>query len=130
MNQATRIVETTAAPQPSGTYSQAVVAPPFVFLAGQGPFEPKSRTLVAGDTETQLRAVMANLEAVARAAGGSLADAVRFGVYLRDLDDMPVVNRIFEELLMPPYPARTTIQSSLTRFDVEVDAVLYLPPNP
>jgi 2-iminobutanoate/2-iminopropanoate deaminase len=70
---------------------------------------------------------MENLEAVARAAGSSLADTVRFGVFLRDLSDLAVVNEVFEDLLSPPYPARTTVQSNLTRFDVEVDAVLYAP---
>ena len=104
---------------------QAAVAGPFVFLAGQGPFEPGTRALVEGNTEQQLRAVMRNLEAVAAAAGSSLKDAVRFGVYLRELADMPVVNRVFAELFDPPYPARTTIQSELVRFSVEVDAVLY-----
>lgn len=120
-------VQTENAPKPGGTYSQAVVAPPFIYLAGQGPFDPHTRELVEGDTETQLRAVMRNLQAVAEAAGSTLEDAVRFGVYLRNLEDMGIVNKVFTELLNPPYPARTTIHSALERFSVEVDAVLYAP---
>lgn len=123
-------ITTTDSPEPSGAYSQAVSAPPFVFLSGQGPFNAGTRELVQGDTETQLRAIMGNLDAVARAAGGSLADAVRFGVFLRDLDDLPLVNKVFEEVLAPPFPARTTVQSNLTRFRVEVDAVLVIAPRP
>lgn len=121
------VISTERAPTPSGIYSQAVVAPPFIFLAGQGPFDPDTRQVVGEDTHTQLRVVMTNLQAVAEAAGSSLDEAVRFGVYLRDLADMPAVNEVFSELFSKPYAARTTIQSDLKRFRVEVDAVLYLP---
>ena len=121
-----KAISTPLAPAPSGIYSQAVVAPPFIFLSGQGPFEPATRELVQGDTEAQLRAVMKNLEAVADAAGSSLRDAVRFGVYLSNLAEVGIVNKVFEEVFDPPYPARTTIQSTLTRFNVEVDCVLYM----
>jgi 2-iminobutanoate/2-iminopropanoate deaminase len=125
MRHATPVL-TEKAPRPSGAYSQAVVAPPFVFLSGQGPFDA-AKNLVEGGIEAELRAVMANLKAVAEAVGCSLQDAVRFGVYLRDLADMPTVNQVFEEMLSPPFPARTTIQSDLTRFRVEADCVLYAP---
>lgn len=120
-------VTTPKAPKPSGVYSQAVTAGPFIFLSGQGPFDATTRELVQGDTDLQLRVVMRNLEAVAAAAGSSLSDAVRFGVFLRDLADLAVVNEVFQELFEPPFAARTTVQSDLTRFAVEVDAVLYAP---
>jgi 2-iminobutanoate/2-iminopropanoate deaminase len=119
-------VFTAEAPEPSGTYSQAVIAPPFIFLAGQGPIDPKTQQLVDGDTESQLRLVMRNLASVAVAAGSSLGQAIRFGVFLRRADDVQVVNRVFAELLTNPYPARTTVQSDLP-FSVEVDAILYAP---
>ncbi len=120
-------VSTTLVPSPSGAYSQAAIAGPFIFLAGQGPFDPTSREIVGIDIESQLRRVVANLEAVAIESRSTLAHAVRFGVYLRALSDAGIVNRVFEELLSPPFASRTTIQSDLTRFLVEVDAVLYHP---
>jgi 2-iminobutanoate/2-iminopropanoate deaminase len=62
---------------------------------------------------------------VAEAAGGSLADAVRVGVYLRDMDDFAAMNTVYAEFFTEPYPARTTIQSSL-KISIEVDCVLEL----
>jgi reactive intermediate/imine deaminase len=83
-------------------------------------------TLVAGDIEAEVRQVFRNLAAVAAAAGATLADTVRFTVFLTDLGDFAVVNRVMEEVLQPPYPARVTVQvSALPKgARVEVDAIL------
>jgi 2-iminobutanoate/2-iminopropanoate deaminase len=76
--------------------------------------------------EAQARQVFANLDAVARAAGGSLASAVRVGVYLTSLDLFDEMDAIYRTLFVDPLPARTTIQSALVGFDIEADAVVYL----
>jgi 2-iminobutanoate/2-iminopropanoate deaminase len=122
---AKRVIETDAAAAPGGPYSQAVVAGNLVFLAGQGPIEPDG-TQVTGSFEEQARRTFANLAAVADAAGSSLDDAVRVGVYLRDMANFATMNEVYEEFIRKPHPARTTIQSDLPGFEIEVDAVLPL----
>src|SRR4051794_14057133 len=77
-------ISTADAPAPSGAYSQGIAAGGLLFLAGQGPFD-SAGDLVDGSIEAQVRQVFANLDAVARAAGATLNDAVRVGVYLSDL---------------------------------------------
>ena len=57
-------------------------------------------------------------------AGGSLSRAVRVGVYLRDLADFDEMDAAYREHFDAPLPARTTIQSDLVGFDVEIDAVV------
>ena len=74
--------------------------------------------------EDQARQTFRNLEAVATAAGASLADAVRVGVYLRDMANFAVMNKVYAEFLREPMPVRTTIQSNLPGFDIEVDAII------
>jgi 2-iminobutanoate/2-iminopropanoate deaminase len=69
---------------------------------------------------------VANLAAVAEAAGGSLANAVRVGAYLSDLAHFDEFDRVYRELFAAPRPARTTIQTALVDFDVEIDAVVWL----
>jgi 2-iminobutanoate/2-iminopropanoate deaminase len=118
-------ISTPDAAPPGGAYSQAVAAGDLLFLAGQGPFHPDGQRL-AGTFDEQMRLTLANLEAVARAGGGSLADAVRVGVYLRDMSDFAAMDAIFREVMPEPRPARTTIQTALPGFDVEIDAVLFL----
>ena len=120
-----RPIETTSAPPPGGPYSQAIAAGDLVFLAVQGPFKPSGEK-VEGPFEEQARQTFRNLAAVAEAAGGSLADAVRVGVFLRDMENFPAMNDVYRAFFPEPPPARTTIQSNLPGFEIEVDAVLLI----
>jgi 2-iminobutanoate/2-iminopropanoate deaminase len=118
-----RPLSTDRAPAPTGPYSQAIAGGGFVFLAGQGPTAPDG-TPIDGSFEEQARQTFANLRALAEAAGGSLADAVRVGVYLHDMADFATMNEVYREFFPEPLPARTTIQSDLPGFAVEADAIL------
>jgi 2-iminobutanoate/2-iminopropanoate deaminase len=120
-----RAISTPGAPAPSGGYSQGILAEPFLFLSGQGPFD-QAGELVDGSIEAQVRQVFANLQAVAEAAGASLAQAVRVGVYLSDLEHFETMDRVYREIFGEPRPARTTIQSDIVGFDVEADAVILI----
>ena len=113
------------APPQAGPYSHAVRSGNLVFLAGQGPFDPATGG-IPETFEGQGRQTLENLAMVARAAGTSLAHAIRVGVYLRTMDDFPVLNTVYAEFFCEPYPARTTIQSNMN-ITVEIDAVLELP---
>jgi reactive intermediate/imine deaminase len=112
------------APPQAGPYSHAVQTGNLVFLAGQGPFDPSGGPRPE-TFEEQARLTFRNLATVAEAVGGSLADAVRVGVYLKDMDDFAAMNAVYAEFFSEPYPARTTIQSSM-KISIEVDAVLEL----
>jgi 2-iminobutanoate/2-iminopropanoate deaminase len=120
-----RIVATERAPAPSGAYSQAVAAGQLIFLAGQGPFRPDGHQ-VKGGFEPQARQAFANLAAVAEAAGGSLADAVRVGVFLREMENFDAMDALYRDFFPEPRPARTTVQSNLPGFAIEVDAILLI----
>jgi reactive intermediate/imine deaminase len=113
------------APQPSGGYSQGIVAGGFLHLAGQGPFDASGNR--AGTTiAEQVRQVLENLDAVARAAGGSLQNAVRCGMYISSMAHFDEMDAEYRRFFSDPMPARTTIQSDLVGFDVEGDAVVWL----
>ncbi len=122
------IVSTPAAPAAIGPYSQAVKTGLVVFTSGQIGLDPKSGELVGGDFEAQVRQAFANLDAVARAAGGSLAHAVKFSLFLTDLSKFATVNQIMSELVPKPYPARSTVGvASLPKGALfEVEAILVL----
>ena len=121
-------IATDRAPAAIGPYSQAVRAGRTVYLSGQIPLDPVSGALVAGDIGAQTRRCFDNLAAVAEAAGGSLADAVRIGIYLVDLGHFAAVNAVMAEYFAAPYPARATVGvAALPRgAAVEIEAVLVL----
>ncbi len=122
------IISTDKAPAAIGPYSQAVRAGNTVYFSGQIPLDPATGQLVQGDIAVQTRRVFDNLAAVAEAAGGSLADVVRVGIYVTDLANFATVNAVMAEYCMEPYPARSTIQvSALPKgAEVEVDAVMVI----
>jgi 2-iminobutanoate/2-iminopropanoate deaminase len=113
------------APQPSGGYSQAIVAGGFLYLSGQGPYDADGERVGTTIAE-QVRQVLENLDAVARAAGGSLQNAVRCGMYISDMAHFDEMDAEYRRFFSEPMPARTTIQSDLVAFDVEGDAVVWL----
>ena len=129
-NDRRRIIHTDAAPAAIGAYSQGVQVDNTVYLSGQIPLDPHTMELVSGDFKAQARQVLANLQAVAGAAGGSLQDAVKLTAYLTDLADFAALNEVMEETLSEPYPARAAIQAAALprNADVEIDAVLWLEP--
>lgn len=122
------VITTDLAPQAIGTYSQAVKVGTTVYLSGQIALDPQTMTMVQGDTEAEVRRVFDNLQAVARAAGGSLDDMVKLNVFLVDLANFALVNEVMAEYFQQPYPARVAIGVAALPRDanVEMDGVLEL----
>jgi reactive intermediate/imine deaminase len=122
------IIHTEQAPAAIGPYSQAVRIGDTVYLSGQIPLLPSTGVMLEGGVEAQARQVFENMRAVCTAAGGSLADIARLGIFLTDLGDFAAVNAVMAEYFSAPYPARSTVQvSALPRgAQVEVDAILVL----
>ena len=122
------IVSTSAAPAAIGPYSQGVKTGLVVFLSGQVGLDPATKELVSNVFEDQVRQAFGNLAAVAKASGGSLANAVKLTLFLTDLDKFAKVNEIMAELVPQPFPARSTIGvASLPKgAQFEVEAILVL----
>ena len=121
------VIRTSNAPQPVGVYSQAIVAHGFLFVAGQGPINPQTNQLELGDIRSETRRVLENIKAILEAAGTSLKNAVRMGVFLADLNDFQAMNEVFCEFFPVDPPARTTVGCALPRIKVEIDCIALLP---
>lgn len=121
------IIHTDNAPAAVGTYSQAVKVDKTVYISGQIGLDPNTMTLAEGFA-AQANQVMSNIEAICQAAGGSLADVVKFNVSLTDLADFNALNEIFVARLTAPYPARAAVQvAALPKGAVvEIEAILFI----
>ena len=84
--------------------------------------------LAGKDMRVQISQVFDNLQAVARAAGGTLAHVVKLNIFLTDLDHFPLVNEVMSEYFAKPYPARAAIGvAALPKgAGVEMDAIMHL----
>ena len=120
-----KIIISKDAPAPIGPYSQAIQAGDFVFCSGQIPLDPKTGQLVTGDIAVQTRRIMENLEAVLTASGSSLARTVKLTVYLTNLGDFEVLNKVLAERFPKEPPARAVVQVSALpkNASVEMDLI-------
>ena len=125
-------VHTDQAPAAIGPYSQAVHFGHLLFVSGTLPVDPRTGQLVGGDIEAQSRQVFRNLAAIAEAAGGQLADAVKVTVFLTDLGDFQRLNGVYREWFGEPFPARSTVQVAALPLGapLEVEAIIALAPSP
>ncbi|MEG3591693.1 MAG: RidA family protein [Pseudomonadota bacterium] len=123
-----KIIKTDQAPEAIGTYSQAVNVSGVVYLSGQIPLDPKTMELETGDFELQIKRVFDNLSAVAEAAGGDLSKIVKLNIFLQDLSNFSIVNKVMSEYFDSPYPARAVVGVNDLPKDasVEMDAIMQL----
>ena len=120
------VIQTEEAPKAIGPYSQGIRirAGELLFLSGQIPLTPTGE-VVSGDIESQTRQVLKNLEAVLAAGGSSLNQVLKTTVYLKNLDDFPRMNAVYERFFRDKPPARSTVEvSRLPRqVGIEVDVI-------
>jgi len=123
-----QIISTSAAPAAIGIYSQAVRVGNTIWVSGQIPLDPKTKELVAGDIEAQVRQVFENLKAIVAAAGATFDDVVKATVFLIDLSHFALVNKVMAEYFREPYPARAAVGvAALPRgAQVEVECIVAL----
>ena len=121
------IISTPNAPAAIGTYSQAVRVGDTVYLSGQIGLDPHSMQMLEG-IDAQIVRVFDSLQAVAEAAGGSLADVVKLNVFLTDLANFAKVNEVMARYFSQPFPARAAVGvKELPRGAlVEADGIMFL----
>ncbi len=111
-------------PKPVGPYNQAIVAGNTIYVAGQGPIDPRTGKLVAGSFEDEAVQTIENIMAILQAANFSLGDVVKVTVYLADLGDFAKLNEIYKRYFAEPYPARATVGAQLLfNTKIEVDCI-------
>lgn len=119
---------------PTTGFTDAAKPPPIVqairfgnmlFVSGQGPLDPQTKTVVAGGIEDQTRQTLANLKNVLAEAGASFANVVNMRVILRDTTDFPRFNEVFRDVLDGEKVTRTCVGGTPHRagVNVEIDCV-------
>jgi len=123
-----KTISTDKAPQAIGTYSQAIQHGNTIYFSGQIPLVPETMELIQGDIAEQTRQIFRNLNAVAEAAGGTLADFVKLNIFLTDLSNFQIINQVMAEFFSQPYPARAAIGVAALPKDseVEIDGVMII----
>jgi 2-iminobutanoate/2-iminopropanoate deaminase len=118
-------IDTEAAPEAIGPYSQAVVAGGWVFTAGQIALHPQTMELVGEDIGGQTEQVLTNLNEVLQASGSEMRLVVKTTVYLADMADFAAMNAVYERHFGEHRPARSTVavRTLPKNARVEIDCV-------
>ncbi len=121
---AKQTVTTPDAPAAVGPYSQAVRCGDTIYVSGQLPIDPRTEAMPES-VEEQARQSLANIRAILEAAGCTMADVCRCGIFLTDLDDFQAVNRVYASFFDGDFPARATVEVSRLPLGarVEIDAI-------
>lgn len=120
------VINDANAPNPIGSYNQAVVANGFVFTAGQIAIDPSNGELVEGSFKDRVDQVFKNLSAILERAGTDLSKVVKFTVFLTDMSHYSDVNDVFNKWLDEDNaPARSlvAVKGLPAGTDVEIECV-------
>lgn len=116
-----KIINTKNAPAPIGPYSQAVRAGNMLFISGQIALDAESGELITSNIIEETTKVMENIKAILTEAGGDFQSVVKCGIFLKNMDDFPVVNDVYGAYFTTEPPARETVQVSKLPKDVNVE---------
>ncbi len=122
-------IETDKAPKAIGPYSQAIKAPPFLFLSGMLPIDPATGKITETTIEGQTRQVLHNIEEVLKADSLTFQNVARMEVFLKDLADFQAMNGIYGQKFPTHKPARHAFQVARLPLDalIEITCTAYLP---
>ena len=119
-----KVISTTNAPAAIGPYSQAIEANGFVFASGQIPVNPETGEIPEG-IEAQAEQVMKNVKNLLEAAGTSVDQVVKTGVFIKNMDDFATINGIYAKYFAKDCPARSCVEVARLPKDVllEMEAI-------
>ncbi len=119
------IISTDKAPGAIGPYSQAVKTEAMVFVSGQLALDPASGNIVTGGIKAETRQAMQNLKRILEAAGSNLENVVKTTLFIKDMNDFPMINKVYGEFFQNDPPARACVEVARLPKDanVEIEAV-------
>ena len=122
-----QVVSTDRAPAAIGPYAQAVTLNGLIITSGQLPIDPATGAFAGDDITAQTRQSLTNVKNIVEAAGMTMADVVRVGVFLQDMEHFGAMNAVYGEFFTGDCPARAAVQVARLPKDalVEIEAVAY-----
>ncbi|MEN0641629.1 RidA family protein [Alkalicoccobacillus gibsonii] len=115
-----KTVYTSLAPEAIGPYSQGVIVNNLFYSSGQIPLKPNGE-LLEGDVQEQTHQVFANLKAVLAEAGSSLDSVVKATVFIKNMDEFPLINEVYGSYFDTHKPARSCVEVARLPKDVLVE---------
>ena len=121
-----KIVSTPNMPKANGHYSHCVEHKGILYLSGQLPFNPETRTMPEG-IEKQTEQVLKNVEMILIEAGSSKDNVLQVRVYIPDIKHWDKVNEVYSNFFGNHKPARSIIPTRELHFGafIEVEVIAF-----
>ena len=117
-----KVIFSELAPVPIGPYSQAILVGNLLFVSGQIAIQATNGAqLLTGNIEDETRLVMKNIEAILGKAGLTFGNIVKTTIFLKDLKNFEMVNKVYGSYFTHDFPARETVEVSRLPKDVNVE---------
>ncbi|MDQ0300954.1 2-iminobutanoate/2-iminopropanoate deaminase [Salibacterium salarium] len=104
-----KTIYTPNAPAAIGPYSQGIIVNNIFYSSGQIPLTPEGE-MVEGDVREQTHQVFQNVKAILAEAGSSLESVIKATVFIKNMDEFPVINEIYGEYFDEHQPARSCVE--------------------
>jgi 2-iminobutanoate/2-iminopropanoate deaminase len=115
-----KVVQTEKAPAAIGPYSQGIVVNNMFYSSGQIPLTANGE-LVNGDVKEQTQQVLKNVDAVLKEAGATRDTVVKTTVFIKNMNDFPLINEVYENYFSAHKPARSCVEVARLPKDVLVE---------
>ena len=116
-----KIININSAPKAIGPYSQAIIKDGYLYTSGQICINPNNNKLNNKDFATEVIQVLNNIKNILVSNNLDMENIIKCTVYVTDLNNFNIVNKIFEKYFIDNYPVRTTIEVSRLPLDVNIE---------
>lgn len=123
-----KTISTNKAPGAVGPYSQGIKANTLIFTSGQLPIVPETGELLKGDIQKETMQCLENVKAILEAEGATLENVAKVNIYIKNMDDFPLINEAYERYFSEHKPSRSCVEvSKLPKDgDIEIEAIAVL----
>ena len=106
-------------------FSWAVKAKGEMLFTVNGPVRPNG-SIDTGSIEQQARLTFANMLRATQAAGGSLENVTQVLIYMTDVADMDIIDKVYREFFSAPFPNRASVGvAALVEPGMKLEVVAY-----
>ena len=111
---------------PKGVYSQTAAFSHYNNISSQLPIDPKTGKMVAGGVKEQAGQCLNNIKAILESIDHVMNDVVKTTIFLKNISDIEVVNKVCAKFFPGYVPARTSVSVSALPMDalVQIDTVV------
>lgn len=108
-----------------GHYTPGIISNGMLYISGQLSIDPDTRKVPEGGMETHAKLALQNVDRVLKEAGLCRNDVVQCRVYVSDINQWDIVNKVYAEFFGEHKPARCVVPVAKLHFGclIEIEAI-------